>query len=86
MLNRVGKGWKEKKDGGDGQLEGIRERQAHNHMCDISESGEREKSEKKMNSQGIRILKRKTASLKVLYHLKCKMEEVRGGHKGRQRN
>lgn len=58
---------REKKDGSDGLLERTRERKAHNHVFDISVSGERERmGEKKMNWQGIRGLKRKTASLKML--------------------
>lgn len=54
-------------DGREGQLGGIRQRKADNHVFDISVSGERERmGEKKMNRQGIRGLQRKTASLKML--------------------
>lgn len=56
-----------KKDGRHGQPEGIRERQADNHLFDILKSGDRGKNEeKKMNRQGIRHLKEKTASLKMV--------------------
>lgn len=46
---------------------GIRQRKADNHVFDISVFGERERmGEKKMNRQGIRGLKRRTASLMML--------------------
>lgn len=64
-------GWREEKDGGEGQPVGaIKESSSDNHVFDISVSGEWENmGEKKMNWQGIRSLKRKMASLKMLSFL-----------------
>lgn len=61
---------REWRDGREGQQGGISERKADNHVFDISVSGERERmGKKKMNREGIRGRKRKTAPLKMFSFL-----------------